>query len=93
MKSKYHLNLRIFQKCPRPADERSAAPPSSAASHTDSLPLTDENKVEQKRGNEKNGGLPAHLCALSAVRPHTCTLRGAPIVAKRKGKVGGEPRL
>lgn len=49
--------------------------------------------MDQKRGNEKNEGLAAHLCALSAVRPHTCTLRGAPIVAKRKGKVGGEPRL
>lgn len=53
----------------------------------------EENKAEQKRGKKKIEGLSAHLCALSAVRPHTCTLRGAPIVPKRKGKVGGEPRL
>lgn len=49
--------------------------------------------MEQKRGNERNEGLAAHLCALSAVRLHTCTLGGAPIVAERKGKVGGAARL
>lgn len=52
MGSQYHLNLGMLQKCPRTADERSAAPPSSAGSHP-LIPCCQPMRTIQDRGRRK----------------------------------------
>lgn len=46
-----------------------------------------QNKPEQRRS------LDNHLSVFFLIHCHTWTLRGAPIVPKQKGKVGGKKKL